>query len=217
MSKKHVFYLILSVLFFDQLSKFYVKTHFELGQEWVVLSWFKILFIENDGMAWGAKLSDIFSFISDESAKLFLTLFRLVAVLGIGYWLFDSIKKHASKLLTCAIALIFSGAFGNIIDSVFYGMIFNHSYGQKATIFAENNYGGLFYGKVVDMLHFPLFSGYFPNWMPFIGGDYFTFFNPVFNIADIAISTGVGLLLLYNSKNATSKHTLTQNDKSDLE
>lgn len=217
MSKKHVFYLILSVLFFDQLSKFYVKTHFELGQEWVVLSWFKILFIENDGMAWGAKLSDIFSLISDESAKLFLTLFRLVAVLGIGYWLFDSIKKHASKLLTCAIALIFSGAFGNIIDSVFYGMIFNHSYGQKATIFAENNYSGLFYGKVVDMLHFPLFSGYFPNWMPFIGGDYFTFFNPVFNIADIAISTGVGLLLLYNSKNATSKHTLTQNDKSDLE
>ncbi len=217
MSKKHVFYLILSVLFFDQLSKFYVKTHFELGQEWVVLSWFKILFIENDGMAWVAKLSDIFSFISDESAKLFLTLFRLVAVLGIGYWLFDSIKKHASKLLTCAIALIFSGAFGNIIDSVFYGMIFNHSYGQKAAIFAENNYSGLFYGKVVDMLHFPLFSGYFPNWMPFIGGDYFTFFNPVFNIADIAISTGVGLLLLYNSKNATSKHTLTQNDKSDLE
>jgi signal peptidase II len=168
-------------------------------------------------MAWGAKLSDIFSFISDESAKLFLTLFRLVAVLGIGYWLFDTIKKHASKLLTCAIALIFSGAFGNIIDSVFYGMIFNHSYGQKAAIFAENNYSGLFYGKVVDMLHFPLFSGYFPNWMPFIGGDYFTFFNPVFNIADIAISTGVGLLLLYNSKNATSKHTLTQNDKSDLE
>ena len=177
----------------------------------------KILFIENDGMAWGAKLSDIFSFISDESAKLFLTLFRLVAVLGIGYWLFDSIKKHASKLLTCAIALIFSGALGNIIDSVFYGVIFNHSYGQKATIFAENNYNGLFYGKVVDMLHFPLFSGYFPNWMPFVGGDYFTFFNPVFNIADIAISTGVGLLLLYNSKNATSKQALTENDKSDLE
>ena len=168
-------------------------------------------------MAWGAKISDIFSFISDKSAKLFLTLFRLVAVLGIGYWLFDSIKKHASKLLTCAIALIFSGALGNIIDSVFYGIIFNHSYGQKAVIFAENNYSGLFYGKVVDMLHFPLLSGYFPNWLPFFGGDYFTFFSPVFNIADVAISTGVGLLLLYNSKSVTSKQTLTQNDKSDLE
>ena len=99
MSKKHVFCLIISILIFDQLSKFYVKTHFELGHEWVVFSWFKILFVENDGMACGAKISDIFSFISDKSAKLFLTLFRLVAVLGIGYWLFDSIKKHASKLL----------------------------------------------------------------------------------------------------------------------
>ena len=168
-------------------------------------------------MAWGAKLSDIFSFISEKSAKLFLTLFRLVAVSGIGYWLFDSIKKHASKLLTCAITLIFSGALGNITDSVFYGIIFNHSFGQKAIIFSENNYSGLFYGKVVDMLHFPLFSGYFPTWMPFVGGDYFTFFNPVFNIADIAISTGVGLLLLYNSKDVTSKKTLIQIDKPDLE
>ena len=145
MSKKHAFCLIISILIFDQLSKFYVKTHFELDHEWVVFRWFKILFVENDGMAWGAKISDIFSFISDKSAKLFLTLFRLVAVLGIGYWLFDSIKKHASKLLTCAIALIFSGALGNIIDSVFYGIIFNHSYVQKAVIFVEYNYSLLFY------------------------------------------------------------------------
>lgn len=217
MSKKHVFYLVLSVLIFDQLSKIYVKTHFELGQQWVVFNWFKILFVENDGMAWGAKLSDVFSFISDKSAKLFLTLFRLAAVVGIGYWLLDSIKKQTSKLLSFAIALIFSGALGNIIDSVFYGFIFDHSYGQKATIFAENNYSGLFYGKVVDMLHFPLFSGYFPNWMPFFGGDYFTFFNPVFNIADVAISTGVGLLLLYNSKNSRLNQSFTQNDKFDLE
>ena len=93
MSKKHVFYLVLSVLIFDQLSKIYVKTHFELGQQWVVFNWFKILFVENDGMAWGAKLSDVFSFISDKSAKLFLTLFRLAAVVGIGYWLLGSIKN----------------------------------------------------------------------------------------------------------------------------
>ena len=217
MSKKHVFCLVLSVLFFDQLSKIYVKTHFELGQEWVIFDWFKILFVENDGMAWGAKLSDVFSFISEKSAKLFLTIFRLFAVVGIGYWLLDSIRKHASKLLAFAIALIFSGALGNIIDSVFYGLIFDHSYNQKAAVFAENNYSGLFYGKVVDMLHFPLLSGYFPNWIPFVGGDYFTFFNPVFNIADIAICTGVGLLLLYNSKSVNSKQVFIQNDKSDLE
>ena len=173
---------------------------------------FLLIFGAND-----TTISDFASFISDRTAKILLTSFRILAIFGIGYWLIISTMKGGSKILLISISLIFAGALGNIIDSVFYGMIFNHSYGQKATIFAENNYSGLFYGKVVDMLHFPLFSGYFPNWMPFIGGDYFTFFNPVFNIADIAISTGVGLLLLYNSKNATSKHTLTQNDKSDLE
>lgn len=200
LSKKHVFIVVFSVLIFDQFTKIYIKTHFVLGQEWVVLDWFKILFVENEGMAWGAKLSDFSSFISEKTAKLILTIFRLIAMFGIGYWLHTSIKKQTSIHLIYAIALIFSGALGNIIDSVFYGVVFDDSLGQKATLFAENNYGSLFYGKVVDMLYFPLIKGYFPDWLPFIGGDYFTFFNPVFNVADVAISTGVGLLLWHNNK-----------------
>ena len=216
LSKKHVFIVVVSVLIFDQFSKIYIKTHFVLGQEWVVFDWFKILFVENEGMAWGAKLSDFSSSISDKTAKLALTLFRLIAVVGIGYWLHSTIKKQTSARLIYAIALIFSGALGNIIDSVFYGVIFDDSFGQKATLFAEDNYGSLFYGKVVDILHFPIFKGYFPEWIPVFGGDYFTFFNPVFNVADIAISTGVGLLLLYNNKAFGSKQKTTQSDKSYL-
>lgn len=205
MSKKNTLIVILLVLFVDQVTKIYIKTHFELGQEFVVFDWFKILFVENDGMAWGAKLSDFSAHISDKTAKLVLTLFRLVAVVGIGYWLYTTIKKKSAHLLIYALALIFSGALGNIIDSVFYGVVFDDSFGQKASLFSENHYGSLFYGKVVDMLHFPILKGYLPNWMPFVGGEYFTFFNPVFNFADVAISTGVGLLLVYNHRNSSPK------------
>ena len=205
MSKKNALIVILLVLFVDQVTKIYIKTHFELGQELVVFDWFKILFVENDGMAWGAKLSDFSAHISDKTAKLVLTLFRLVAVVGIGYWLYTTIKKKSAHLLIYALALIFSGALGNIIDSVFYGVIFDDSLGQKASFFSENYYGSLFHGKVVDMLHFPILKGYLPNWIPFVGGEYFTFFNPVFNFADVAISTGVGLLLVYNHRNSSSK------------
>ena len=215
-SKKHVFIVVIAVLILDQFSKIYIKTHFVLGQEWVVFDWFKILFVENEGMAWGAKLSDFSSFISDKTAKLFLTVFRLIAVVGIGYWLHSTIKKQTCTHLIYAIALIFSGALGNIIDSVFYGVIFNDRLSQKATLFAENSYGTFFHGKVVDMLHFPIFKGYFPEWIPVFGGDYFTFFNPVFNVADVAISTGVGLLLLYNNKAFGGKQKTTQSDKSAL-
>jgi len=205
MSKKNVLIVILLVLFVDQVTKIYIKTHFELGQELVVFDWFKILFVENDGMAWGAKLSDFSAHISDKTAKLVLTLFRLVAVAAIGCWLHTTIKKKSAHHLICALVLIFSGALGNIIDSVFYGVVFDDSLGQKASFFSENYYGSLFHGKVVDMLHFPILKGYLPNWIPFVGGEYFTFFNPVFNFADVAISTGVGLLLVYNHRNSSSK------------
>lgn len=208
MSKKNALIVILLVLFVDQITKIYIKTHFELGQEFVVFDWFKILFVENDGMAWGAKLSDFSAHISDKTAKLVLTLFRLVAVAAIGCWLHTTIKKKSAHHLICALVLIFSGALGNIIDSVFYGVVFDDSFGQKASLFSENHYGSLFYGKVVDMLHFPILKGYLPNWMPFVGGEYFTFFNPVFNFADVAISTGVGLLLVYNHRNSSSKQNL---------
>jgi len=200
MSKKQTFLLVVLILFIDQASKIYIKTHFELGQELKIFDWFRIYFIENEGMAWGAKLSDISSFISDSSAKLSLTIFRIFAVCGIGYWLYQSHHKKTSKILTVALALVFSGALGNIIDSVFYGILFDGSLGQTATLFPTEGYANLFHGKVVDMLYFPLFKGYFPEWIPFFGGNYFSFFEPVFNIADMAISTGVGLLLVFNKK-----------------
>ena len=200
MSRQKVFGLILIVLCIDQCTKIYIKTHFELGEEVFIFQWFRILFVENDGMAWGAKISDFFSFVSEKSAKLILTLFRILALIGIGYWLWKLIRKKASLKHIIALALIFSGALGNIIDSIFYGFIFDDSIGQKATLFTKKGYANFCYGNVVDMLYFPLFNGYIPNWIPFIGGKYFSFFSPVFNVADVAISSGVGLLLLANRR-----------------
>jgi signal peptidase II len=194
MSLKKASVIIVLVLLIDQISKFYIKTNFSLGEEVPVFDWFRILFVENEGMAWGTK-------IPGEYGKLFLTLFRLVAIVGIGYWLWDSVRKNGSRILITAIALIFAGAFGNIIDSVFYGIIFNDSYGQVAEFMpTQGGYGTLFHGKVVDMLYFPLWQGNLPEWIPFWGGNYFTFFEPVFNIADTAISAGVILLLLFNKR-----------------
>lgn len=199
MNLKKSILLILLILLVDQWSKIYIKTHFVLGESVDVFSWFKILFIENEGAAWGAKLSDLLP-ISDATGKLVLTIFRLFAIIGIGYWLYDVVRKKSSKTLIVAVSLIFAGALGNILDSVFYGLIFDGSYNQVATLFAEDNYGKAFYGKVVDMLYFPLVDTTWPSWMPFVGGDNFRFFEPVFNIADTAISTGVGILLVFNKK-----------------
>jgi signal peptidase II len=194
MSLKKASIIIILILLVDQISKLYIKTHFILGEEVRVLDWFRILFVENEGMAWGAK-------IPGEYGKLILTLFRLGAIVGIGYWLYDSVRNNGSRILITAIAFIFAGAFGNIIDSVFYGIIFDHSYGQVAQFLPEaGGYGTLFHGKVVDMLYFPLYDGVLPAWVPFWGGNNFTFFEPVFNVADTAISAGVILLLLFNKK-----------------
>lgn len=201
MSLKKSIGIILLVLLIDQISKIYIKTHFALGDEYLVFNWFRIYFVENDGMAWGTKISDFVSFISDRTAKISLTIFRIIAIIGIGYWLFDATKNKSPKILLVAIALIFSGALGNIIDSVFYGMWFNDSYGQIATFLpVEGGYDSLLHGKVVDMLYFPLWKGYLPEWFPFFGGQFFTFFEPVFNIADMAISTGFIMLLVFNKK-----------------
>lgn len=212
MSLKKSALLILLILVIDQWSKIYIKTHFILGESIDVFNWFKILFIENEGAAWGAKLSDLFP-ISDRIGKLVLTIFRLFAICGIGYWLYDVILKKTSKTLIVAVSLIFAGALGNIIDSVFYGMIFNESYNELATLFSDEPYGGVFYGKVVDMLYFPMIDSTWPNWVPYLGGRNFRFFEPVFNIADTAISTGVGILLAFN-KRAFKEEIET--DKGDL-
>lgn len=193
MNLKKAALIIFVILLVDQISKLYIKTNFVLGESIEVFSWFKILFIENEGAAWGAK-------IPGEYGKLILTLFRLCAIIGIGYWLYDSARKKGPSILLTAIALIFAGAFGNIIDSVFYGVIFDDSYYHIATLFAEDPYGTLFHGKVVDMLYFPLIDTTWPDWLPILGGKSFRFFEPVFNIADVAISTGVGILIVFNKK-----------------
>jgi signal peptidase II len=193
MTLKKSILLIVLILLIDQISKIYIKTTFQLHEEVGVFSWFRILFVENDGMAWGAKIPGTYG-------KLILTLFRLVAICGIGYWLWDSARKKSAGVLLSAVALIFAGALGNIIDSVFYGIIFDASYANVATAFSDAPYGTLFHGKVVDMLSFPLYDGVLPNWIPYWGGERFTFFDPVFNIADVAISTGVGMLVVFNKK-----------------
>ena len=158
-----------------------------------VFDWFHIHFTENPGAAWGVA-------IPGKYGKLILSVFRIVAIMGIGYWLWDTIKKKAPKVLIISIALIFAGALGNIIDSVFYGVIFDHSVTNVATFMSDEPYGTLFHGRVVDMLYFPIIDTYLPDWVPFYGGKRFTFFDPIFNVADTAISVAVGLLLIFNKQ-----------------
>lgn len=196
--------IIFCVLLIDQFSKIYIKLHFPLTlyssdalMDW---GWFKILFVENKGMAWGAKISDFIPFISERVGKFILTSVRIMAVPLIFYWLNDSIKKRENKLLIISISLVLAGAIGNLIDSVFYGYLFTDSYLNIATFSPGNGYESLLYGHVVDMLQFPMVTWNWPSWIPYIGGESFTFFEPVFNIADTAISTGVGIMIVFNKR-----------------
>jgi len=195
MSLKKSILVIILVLLIDQISKIYIKTNFSLHEEFPVFSWFRIVFVENKGMAWGFELPGSYG-------KLVLTLFRLVAITGIGYWLYDSVRKNSPKVLTFCIALIFAGALGNILDSIFYGIIFDESTNVKVASFLPEGggYESLFYGKVVDMIQFTFYDDTLPEWIPFWGGSHFSFFDPVFNIADSAISVGVFLLIVFNKK-----------------
>jgi signal peptidase II len=196
--------IIFFVLFLDQASKIYIKLHYPLSMygEPAIVDWgfFKLLMIENKGMAWGTKISDILPFISEEIGKLILTLFRLAAIVFLGRWLWKVLRSESSQLLRLALCLILAGAIGNIIDSVFYGVWFSKSYGQVAEFMPKEGYAPLFYGHVVDMLQFPIASWIWPEWLPFIGGKNYTFFEYVFNIADFSISCGVGILLFFNKR-----------------
>ena len=204
MTLKKSLLIVFLILVVDQVSKIYIKLNFPLTLYGELplfdLGWFKLLFIENKGMAWGATINDFIPFISERNGKLFLTLFRMVAVTFIFYWLYNSIKQNANKLLVISLSLILAGAIGNIIDSVFYGYLFTNSYYNIAQFSPGNGYEPLFYGHVVDMLQFPMFSWEWPSWIPYFGGESFTFFEPVFNIADSAISIGVGIMLVFNRK-----------------
>ena len=184
--------IVLLALVVDQVSKVYVKTHFELGEAHEVFSWFWIAFVENNGMAFGIELVD----------KIFLTSFRLVAVSFLIYIIGSIIKRGINTGFLICMSLILAGATGNIIDCLFYGMIFNN---PPAPIVAEfvpfgSGYASMFYGKVVDMFYFPLVEWNWPSWLPYIGGEHFIFFSPIFNFADACISCSVIYMLLFYRK-----------------
>lgn len=186
--------IILSVLFADQLLKVYIKTTMVLGQEHVIADWFIIHFTENVGMAFGMSFGG-------EWGKLALSVFRILAIGGIGYYLWHVIQKGASNIVLVSLSLVFAGALGNIIDSTFYGILFSDSYGHVAEFLPqEGGYAKLLYGRVVDMFYFPLFETVWPNWVPFVGGDSFLFFSAIFNIADAAITVGMALIILFQKQ-----------------
>lgn len=196
MKFRNALLIIFLVILVDQLSKFYIKTHFYYGEEVNVLGdWFKLHFIENEGMAFGMKLSQA------AIGKLLLTLFRLVAVAFGFYFLKKLCDKGYSKGAMICGSLILAGALGNLIDSIFYGLIFTESSFHLARLVPwGQGYGTLFHGKVVDMLYFPLVDMELPSWLPYIGGKHFAFFEPVFNIADAAISIGVITLVVFQKR-----------------
>lgn len=185
--------VILLVIILDQALKIWIKTHFYLGEEYVITSWFRLYFIENNGMAFGMELG----------SKLFLSVFRIFLAIGLIWYLWKLRTNTTVKTgYVVCVALITAGAIGNIIDCMLYGLIFNNPIPpQVATLFPpEGGYDTLFHGRVVDMLYFPLFSFTWPQWMPWVGGEHFLFFQPVFNLADAAISVGIILVLLFYTR-----------------
>ena len=197
--------IVLFILILDQVLKIWIKTTFYMGESHSVFgSWFYLHFTENEGMAYGMKLGG-------DYGKLTLSIFRIIAVIVIMWWLYRSTRKGASNLLIVCISLVLAGALGNIIDSAFYGLIFSEStYMQIASLFpAGGGYGTFLHGKVVDMLYFPIIESHYPSWFPYVGGQEFIFFRPVFNIADAAITTGVLILIVFQKK-ILGTHTADQ-------
>lgn len=192
----HALAIVGIIILLDQFSKYYIKTHFYYGEEVNVIGrWFRLHFIENEGMAFGMKLSQ------SSIGKLVLTLFRLFAVI-FGFFLLKRLvnKGYKNGAIICG-ALILAGALGNLIDSIFYGMIFTESTFHIASLVPYGQgYGALFHGRVVDMLYFPMVDTILPDWIPFVGGKHLEFFEPVFNFADMAISTGVLTLLFFQKR-----------------
>ena len=195
--------IIVAVIIIDQCVKIWVKTHFYYGEELQITSWFRLLFIENNGMAFGMELG----------SKMLLTWFRIIAVIGFVYYLFKIRRRtDLPRGYVACISLITAGAAGNVIDCIFYGVIFNApAFPEVAQLFPpDGGYGTLFHGRVVDMFYFPLCEWNWPQWMPMAGGEHFVFFQPIFNVADAALSVSVVVLILFYAKHLSGTEEKTE-------
>lgn len=213
MKLRHVILIIALIIFGDQALKIWIKTHYATGDTNLTgISWFRLHFIENPGMAWGWKFGN-------ETGKMILTLFRLGAVIFGTWYLGRLVKQQYTKGFIVCASLIYAGALGNLIDSMFYGMIFDKGLHYDPAIgindyvgysgiasFSSHGYSSFLHGSVVDMLYFPIINSHFPSWVPFIGGDRFEFFSPIFNLADASISVGVITLLLFQKRFFKRQH-----------
>ena len=181
--------IVLAVLLIDQVIKIWVKTSMTLHESIHVTDWFYITFIENNGMAFGMQLG----------SKVILSLFRLIAISALGYYIWLEVRRQAKTGYIVCLSMVLAGAAGNLIDCMFYGLIFNASSPYYLSYFVSfgTGYAPFLMGKVVDMFYFPLIETEWPTWMPFVGGDHFVFFSPVFNFADSCISVSVVWLLLF--------------------
>lgn len=211
MKKRNIFLMIALIVIADQALKIYIKTHYYPTESHSVLgNWFQLYFIENAGMAYGWKFGDGFG-------KIALTLFRLAAVVFGIFYLQKIIKKKLHPGYIICVALIFAGALGNLIDSMFYGLIFNNNSfetNEVAKIFPKNGYAAFLHGNVVDMLYLPIFHiDHLPTWIPFFGGKAFSFFNYIFNIADASVSVGVITILLFRRRFFKSASEVKENEK----
>ena len=195
MKLRNIVFIILLIIIADQALKIWIKTNYPYGDTGITgLNWFKLYFIENKGMAWGWEFGG-------DWGKMFLTLFRLAAVIFGTWYLGKIVKQNYSRGFIVCAALIYAGALGNLLDSMFYGLIFEESsYSHISQIFPEHGYAGFLHGRVVDMLYFPIIKSHFPSWFPIVGGDDFEFFSPIFNIADASISSGVITLLVFQKR-----------------
>jgi signal peptidase II len=202
---KKIMGITLLVLLIDQASKLYIKTHFALGEQTEILPWFKLAFVENPGMAYGLQFGGLVG-------KYLLSLLRVVLVIFMFFYFKKLIKQQASNWFVVPLAMVFAGAIGNLIDGMFYGLIFDSGtslhaqtgywigYEGVSQYNTAQHYAGFMNGCVVDMLYFPLFSFNWPTWLPVVGGEHFEFFKPVFNIADSAITIGVAIMLIFKKK-----------------